>query len=177
MSHTRLMVDIQTMSTHNHNALILSVGALTFDLDWEVNLPVYGNERSWVLDIPEQLLLGRHVDPRTQKWWSEQSEAAKVPWRDEQEPVPLEQFTQEFGLLVEPMEELWANGIVFDVGNLASLWAYDPPWRYNAVRDARTIYRLGDPQRIATEPDVHAHDPVGNCYTQVYKLWQHWPRP
>ena len=193
------MVDVETMSTHNLNALILSVGAVRFALSpgdqgtgpaqslryvsslgvaphVDDVLPTWWDGRLWVLDVGEQLLLGRRVDPDTQKWWAEQSDEARRHWRyPEDAPVSVAQFCTEFYAYVQGCEELWANGVVFDVGNLASLWPGGPPWKYNCVRDARTVYRCPAANQRTELPRPEGevrHDPVADCVEQVRRLWE-----
>ena len=165
----RVMIDIETMSTHNSNALILSVGALEFGLG-SAGYSL-GEKRLWVLDPVEQLLLGRHVDPKTQTFWKGQPpEAAEHFVYGAQEP--LDQFQESLAEFLKDTDELWANGVVFDIGNLASLFD-TPPWKYNVVRDARTVYRTLDP--VAGREDRKfrpEHHPITDCEAQIYGLWQ-----
>ena len=180
--YERVMVDIETMSTSNHNALILSVGALRFDI--MPMGPCFGDEFKMVLDPMEQIYLGRQVDRSTQKWWASQPPEAAEHWVQEDQ-WSLDSFKGRFADFLKRgndghgASQLWANGVVFDIGNLASLWPDgDQPWLYNVVRDARTIYGITprDPSRKDPEPGAYgpAHCPLADCRYQVHRLWQHW---
>lgn len=172
----KVMVDIETMSTHNTNAVILSVAVCKFNLhdlaQTGMPEPHVGSEVLWVLDIKEQLLLGRRIDPATQEFWAKQPREASDHWRNH-EGSELSAFKHDFERYLEGVEELWANGILFDLGNIASLWP-EPPWHYRLPRDARTVYRLIEPRadRPELDPDPAAHDPRVDVRRQVYELWR-----
>lgn len=177
-----IMLDIETLSTRN-NALVLSIGAVKFDLTPEK--PIFTEKKLWTPDIVGQLLI-RHVDPETQKWWTQQDPEARLHWKAptvERQPVGV--VLNELGNFVclpVVSTEIWANGIVFDFGILESLYAeYNrlPPWKYNAARDCRTVYALLPEVRERTEAARvgTAHDPVYDCVEQIWKLWEKWPFP
>lgn len=190
----KVMVDIETMSTHNTNALILSVGVCKFEIedlphistrsgvaveDVEAAVvlgPRFEEERIWILDIKEQLLAGRRVDRGTQDFWSKQSTSAARHWVNPSDgEVTLAMFAQEFAAYVQGAEEVWANGMLFDLGNIGSLYPNDPPWHYRAARDARTLYRNAEPREergeLFVDPEA-AHDPQVDCRRQVHELWR-----
>lgn len=172
------MVDIETMSVHNSEALILSVGAVEFETSSELG-PTFTSEHVWVLDPVEQLLSGRRVDRGTQQFWSAQPESARAHLRGGTR-IGIQKFRSDFAAVVDDVEELWANGVVFDIANLASLWLENPPWRYNAVRDLRTVLRIPLLQALpgrnaaleSATSQLVAHDPLSDCVMQVWKLWE-----
>jgi hypothetical protein len=164
------MVDIETMSTHNSNALILSVGAVLFEMQ-EIG-PKFIEEKHWALPLGEQLIAGRHVDPATQKWWSEQSLETQGLWMNSFPVSSIPEFRKTFEDWIANPDELWANGVVFDIGNLASLWPGNPPWSYSCVRDSRTVRKLMPETRTLPEMDERPHEPVADCRTQIRDLWR-----
>jgi hypothetical protein len=176
----RIMIDIETMSTAS-NALVLSVGAVS----WMMNKqgPIFTECREWVLDPRQQFVYGRGTSAGTLKFWMDQPASAREHWLCGQ--------LSSIGACINGVRaicdggdddaEVWSNGIVFDLGNLASLSEQigEPvPWKYNAARDARTIYRVTP--RLRTRP-AHtpviglAHTPIYDCKTQIWGLWEHWP--
>lgn len=168
-----LMVDIETMSTHNTNALVLSVATVRFPRRPPRGVIITAlSSELWVLDPTEQLAAGRHVDPNTQKFWKEQTEKARDHWVNA-DTCSIERFKTEFELALAGGEYIWANGILFDLGNIASFWD-TPPWKYNAPRDLRTIRRCvgerDDAQSLVIE--LTPHDPISDCLQQIHDLWQ-----
>ena len=189
----RMMLDVETMSTHESRALILSVGVVLFDLKLEG--PVIHYEDHWVLNSNEQLVRGRQVSRETQKWWMQQSEAAKEPWvvmQQNRVTHVLEQIQQRYQMRWSrppdavpptPCQEVWANGTLFDIGNMNELYAdfgMSPPWKYNEVRDMRTLVRV-NPQHQSPTSEMERemsqrilHHPLADCRNQIDRLWMHW---
>lgn len=192
-----VMVDIETMSTHSSRAVILSIGVVPFEL--LAGGPRFSRDVLLLLpDIAEQLADGRIVDPKTQGWWRDQKPAARAHWLDPRfggdapdapRPIrcPLREAAMQLNAFLEgetlPDAGLWANGAVFDIGNLENLMhgvGIQPGWRYNSVRDYRTVSkilpRIRDRQ---TAEGLHetfiAHDPVSDCRQQIWRLWEHAP--
>lgn len=185
----RVMVDIETMSTDNANALILSVGAAEWT--WNKKETIIIKSGLWVLDPREQLALGRGTSQNTLDFWQRQSDAAKEHWLCAPSVLTAAEMAQELGQLVKLRDgsdfdcEVWANGIVFDLGNLTTLYRQanlgDVPWKYNKAMDARTIYK--QTAQIRNRPSWRgdadnggpAHNPVADCRNQIWGLWEHWP--
>lgn len=182
-----VMVDIETMSPHPWNALVLSIGAVHFIPD-RPDAPYIDVGMSVALDPLEQMLWGREVDPATQKWWAERDVDAQDCWLRGKHVDVLTGLnllsTYLYG--TTPSEDVlyvWAHGVGFDFGNLESLYRkvfgpHSMPWKYNAVRDSRTIAREFPKQRTTSRTIAGvAHDPVADCITQIWDLWERWPQP
>jgi 3' exoribonuclease, RNase T-like len=172
------MVDIESMSVHPSNALVLSLGVVGFEIKDEG--PVFGKRYDWVFDLPAQLRMGRGVDPDTQAFWAKQPFEAAAHWMNSAGAVPIARALNEIAECLIQYETVWANGIVFDIGNLETLFRSTQiavPWRYNAVRDARTIYRSFTKLRLRpVDLDIGPqHHPVTDCISQIWGLWEHWP--
>jgi 3' exoribonuclease, RNase T-like len=179
---TDMMIDIETLALSNSNSLVLSFAAVKFNL--RADGPVFGESITVVLDVAEQLLMGRKVDPLTQKWWSAPQQAeARVHWlKGEKRKLHdgLYELCQFYGVGNET--RLWANGAVFDIGNLSSLYeicSMFMPWPHHAVRDARTLYRTSNVQQRARPqfeaPPGPQHEPHADCVEQIWRLWECWP--
>jgi hypothetical protein len=175
------MIDIETMSTR-HDALVLSFAAQAFEL--RASGPWLGDTLVHVLCVREQLALGRHVEHRTVQWWAHLDRAAaREHWLRGQQvaaQVALQALTGFLQLHMGSSGSLWANGAAFDVTVLETLYSATGwqavPWRYNAVRDARTVYRVCPQVRTLGESsELTPHEPLADCVAQVFKLWEHWP--
>lgn len=174
----RVMLDIETMSLDNNNAVILSCGAVEWA--WNKKGVLFTSTALWVLSIPQQLALGREVSEGTQKFWRDQTPEARAHWVDTP-PCTVGKFVFDLSLHSDIMDEVWANGIVFDLGNIIGLckqMGEPTPWKYNAAADARTIYRYTPKLRLPpADADVGlvSHHPVDDCKRQIWGLWEHWP--
>lgn len=178
MNYKGVMVDIETMATHESKALVVSVAAISFDMKSTYDGPVFEHESFWALLLLPQLLKGRVADPETQRWWGRQSDAAqRMLFRGAE--VPIYSFMAQ---LKEQCEgrDVWANGITFDLCNLVQLaddFGFARPWEYSATRDARTVYRLMPKRRVrdaSVDAGLEEHNPVDDCKLQIWKLWECW---
>lgn len=178
-----IMLDIETASSHPNNAVVVSIGLVGFDGMRSGVGPTIGDSCIICPSIREQLANGRQVDAATMKWWSEQTPAARSHWVESDRIMSLSETLAAVRRITEG-RRVWAHGITFDIGNLESLFrqgGLEPPWVYNGMRDARTIYRLLPVWRapIGLHPRLQqavAHHPVGDCVKQIYDLWTRWPR-
>ena len=173
-----VMLDIETLSIHPSNALVVSMAAIGFTI--EAAEPVWGSRITRVFDVREQIMLGREVDTETQKFWMSQTPAAAHHWLHG-EPTELGRALNEIAEFLAPYERVWASGIVFDIGNMETLYRSTRiavPWKYNATRDARTIYKEFTPKtrlRPETVRIDNLHEPAADCENQIWGLWEHWP--
>lgn len=175
----RIMLDIETLSTHNTNAAVLSVGAV----EWTMNKErvIFTSKLSWVLNLSEQFALGRTTMDSTIKWWSEQSDAARAHWLTTPQ-TNLRGFRDGLRSMIhaDPDCEVWAKGIMFDLGNVASLYyaaGEDVPWHYRAPSDMRVFWRTNTPQRARPTDLLEGpqHDPVADCESQIWNVWELYP--
>jgi hypothetical protein len=178
-----VMIDIETLSTHPSNAVVLSIGAVKFALRKQRPMFLGPKHFLTVLELHSQIAAGREISAETQKFWREQSPDARKHWTDTPPERVHEGLIALGNFIGDPELPVWANGICFDIGNLDSLYrTFLPdkgvPWKYNSTRDARTVYRALP--EVCTIPDgaltTIAHDPVADCYNQIWGLWQHWPQ-
>lgn len=178
-----VMLDMETASSHPNNAVVLSIGLVGFgDMRSGVG-PSIGDSFMVCPSIRQQISDCRQVDPLTMKWWSQQAPGARSHWLDPSSIMKLDETLAAVRRITEG-RRVWAHGITFDIGNLESLFrqgGLEPPWVYNGMRDARTIYRLVPERRkpIGAQPRLQqaiAHHPVGDCIKQIYDLWTRWPQ-
>jgi|GEM_PF-2515454 hypothetical protein len=186
--YANLMLDIESMSLHPGRALIVSLGAVPFDLTPAE--PVMGPPLLLVFDLAEQLVEGRVVDQGTQRFWNRQPRAACAHFVDplfegEGQIIAvrcslhdlhrrLSNFAADH---LAPGFEVYSQGVAFDIANLAGAMAddgHDTPWHYANVVDCRTLRRKL-PRRRGAEAvtlPAAAHDPVHDCMKQIRALWE-----
>lgn len=139
MSRQDFMIDIETASTEN-NAVVYSLGIVAFG---EEGL---GKSLELGLNTKVQKEKGRHEDPETLKWWSQQPKEAKerIKNRDRTHPtLALTALSAYFKLNCKDTNDVvvWGNGCTFDITILESLFNdYNliVPWKFWNVRDLRT---------------------------------------
>lgn len=137
MSH--LMIDLETVGT-GPEACILIIAAQQFD--------PFGSgymSRQYYARVDIESQPNRNVEQSTIDWWATQPDVAKNEAFNEEGRIPLEQALEELGKLIWHSKFIWANGPTFDMNILEHAYkSYNKalPWKYYAVRDARTVYSL-----------------------------------
>jgi hypothetical protein len=183
-----VMIDIETMSLSKHNALLLSIGMIEFDPTPLIG-PVIGQRSLIIPSITLQLALGREVSPSTQKWWRDQTPEARDHWENfpDNDRRSLTGVCKDIRSFVNGRQNVWANGIQFDLVNLEVLAAQvgerEDLWHYRAPADMRSFCRHTPQTRIMEignaidmEKEGVPHHPVYDCIVQAHQVWQHWPR-
>lgn len=178
-----IMFDIETLDTAD-TAVVLSIGAVLFD-----KTKVPGEEivdRFYrVLDIQSQIDAGRTISQSTLLWWLSDHDAAKVNARAEafnpvRQPV-VESLGAFYGWATQTpvvsVNRYWCVGPHFDgaiMNNLALDFNCEVPWRYNQLRDVRTVVDEASYSVDDHDPGYYiagvAHAPVYDCEWQVSLL-------
>lgn len=138
-----IMVDLETLDT-KPIAVIRQIGYCIFD---PFGTDVISSQLVHV-DISDQVEMGRSISPETFCWWLKQDEASRTAMADFSNDISpryaLKQFSAEF-IQGEPTF-VWGHGATFDPILLENLYTMvdddDVPWKYNAVRDTRTLFAL-----------------------------------
>lgn len=161
---TNVMIDLETLSL-KRNAAILSIGAVRFnDLSAEIEDEFY-----MVIDI-DSACQNRHIDPQTLKWWMEQSiEAREEVFGGCTGMVDALTSLSNFIKSVDGTK-VWSNGSVFDIVVLEDCYdQYDihVPWKYNNIRDCRTVEDLGSISRHVFKRDGVHHNALDDAKFQV----------
>ena len=169
-----VMIDLETLGTKPGSA-ILSIGAAFFELDGTVGETFYRN-----ISTQSCVERGLAIDPRTQAWWRQQSEAARNAVLVDRQP--LDDVAREFshwfraggGVFV------WGQGASFD----PPLWeaasdvtGRSAPWKFYDVRDTRTVYAVCgfDVRSLPREGTHHnAIDDVLHQIKCVAAALKHW---
>jgi hypothetical protein len=166
----RMMIDIETLDTQP-TAVVLSVAAVVFN---DVDVLEAGH---WFLDTEKQIQHGRSISLDTICWWMEQGkgQAFELLNKTKTQGISPSTFSKQFSGMygLYRVEELWANGIVFDVGILENLMAtpqldtVSPPWKYNHPRDLRTMYAHEQFSREDRTVPTLAHDALEDALAQT----------
>lgn len=208
MTNTHIMLDLETWGT-TPGSDIRSIGAVVFD-------PVAGNvygvlnaERFYIAtDNPVGLwrngsfnhgvVIGKERlkyldltrDPKTVKWWNEQSEEAQAAFAD---PVDLHDGLYLFGSWLGEVNgeatnmsdsplRIWAHGPQFDISILEAAYravSLPTPWHYRAPRDVRTILEAAgiDPHK-GLEAFSHgtAHNALDDAISQAMAVCEAYKR-
>jgi 3' exoribonuclease, RNase T-like len=135
---TEVMIDIETLSTHQ-NAAVLQIGAAAFSLKPDEPAMTLAE---WKLDLNSQE--ARHISADTLKWWSTQPHLAsmlngKVPWQKALEE--LRSFIEVVTVGTKDVH-VWANSPSFDLAILKSFPHKLPMWHFRNERDFRTARAL-----------------------------------
>jgi exodeoxyribonuclease VIII len=142
MPRTALMIDLETMGT-THDAAILSIGAVIFDLNGE---EIHATLHDTV-DLEDNQIHGRKIDASTVLWWMKQSKNAQLALT--QNPMHLKKALNRLTELVQDWKPgtVWANSPTFDLDILRHAYkslGLACPWQYWAERDYRTLKDFTD---------------------------------
>ncbi len=128
-----IMIDLETLGT-KPGCVVLSIGAVTFD-------PYTGKlGEEWYRKMNWQMQ-ELDIEPGTWAWWLEQSAEARIEAFSGTANLPLVGHDFRAFWVDQNAEFLWCHGATFD----APVWeaaAGFAPWRYNQVRDTRTVYDM-----------------------------------
>ena len=151
-------VDIETLGL-DEDAVILSIGAVGFGIT--------GLYEEFYVEIdPDQSK--RTVTPSIVKWWMQQPI-----------PAPINGFISLKGALImfrdylhdhtrEPI--IWCKGIDFDTKILAHAYKQEfltVPWKYNHVRDTRTLMKVFPSLKPERANNLVAHNALGDAKYQA----------
>jgi hypothetical protein len=160
-----IMLDLETLG-FRPETVVLTIGAVHFDpydINKEPDKPFYAR-----LDMEEQTALGRTTDESTIEWWGKQPQSAQDEAMSEENRISLADFKQQLNKYIVGVDKIWANGPTFDIiilENLYRMIGAPVPWQFWQVRDARTIYDLGD-DSIKTK-NTDAHNALADAFCQA----------
>jgi hypothetical protein len=135
------------------------------------------------LPIQPQIDLNRTLSASTLVWWMKQSDEARKEFEqntgDDHDELAalLRHVNRQFDQVVDGREyELFARGPQFDITNIESLMAdcaVKPTWRYDRIRDLRTVMALAGlrTQDVPRDTTRHPeHMAVADCNYQFQCL-------
>lgn len=194
---SHIMVDIETLGGSPTKSLMASIAAMRFDpLGYEVNPPVIpdsdydkmsivdidGGIFYKVLNIKDQLAVGREFDVDTLRWWTEKPEKAAIlnqmltvqPNLNRSFADQLLQFSDWVKQLkLSRYVYMWAYGNSFDVSFLEAFYkqyAYPFPFHYQGLMDARTLlqmYELVSHANFPHREDSRSHHALADVCKQI----------
>lgn len=157
-----LMVDLETMAV-TPRAVVLSLGAVHFDphSEW------FGESIYFRINIDDQDLLGREIDPGTLDWWARQDPEIMNEAFREDGRLSLSNAIDQFHKFAWGCNAFWSHGATFDLVILEDLYRQlnrSVPWQYWQLRDTRTVFDLGvDPEM----PKENKHDALQDAIRQA----------
>lgn len=166
---TKLMIDLETLSTRN-DAAILSIGVAVFD-----NEKILDSD-GWAMS-PKSI--HGHIDIDTVFWWSKQDEASRGFSFTGKLTDASVAFNLKTFIAKHNPEEIWAKSPSFDSVILKSWWQRvseknvigDFPLPYWAERDYRTLeaetIRAGYNKSMWQQFNFVAHNPIDDAVTQA----------
>ena len=160
------MLDTETLGTCP-DCVVLTLGAVKFD--------PYSNTIAGGIycrpDVDDQIVQGRVVRDDTMQWWLEQAEAVREEALGEDDRIPVQQMLQELNRFLVGVNNIWAQGTVFDIGILEHLYKqYNmvPNWQYWQIADSRTLFKIhGDPRERNKEG---LHNALEDCVSQAQAI-------
>lgn len=168
----RMMIDFETFGL-SHNVLPFSVGVVVFNLEGIVH-QYYANFdcRKLLSVCPNSF----QIEYGTVHWWMQQSQEARDRIFGE---TALRQNAVDISVDIAlawehyKCQELWANGADFDgaiLKNLRNAFGHSQFWPYNALRDARTVYKLFPNVVQSIKADGVKHDALSDAIWQTKAL-------
>lgn len=159
-----LMIDIETLSA-KPNAMILTIAAVAFDPYGNINV---SPEHSYYTRVDLDSQKDRHEDDNTLVWWSRQPKEAREEAFNKEDRVPLKEALSELSKLMRKCNNVWAQGIAFDMNILEN--AYEEvgsshPWQFWNVLDCRTLLKLNPVRKLG-----NSHNALEDCHNQIEML-------
>lgn len=157
-----LMIDIETLSV-KQNAVILSIGAVFFDLEGLI-----GSEYYKKISINSCIELGLEVDESTLKFWIEQPNESKKDLFSNTDF--LFYSLKQLSLLIDENTCVWGNPSSFDIGILTNAFNkcnIKIPWNYRNIRDLRTLTAFYPKIKDEIEFTGVKHNAIDDCKHQI----------
>ena len=121
------------------------------------------------IDLKSNIEKGRHIDPETQEWWSQQSTEARAEITGTKGRISLKKALDEFSEWFGNAKYVWSHGDDFDtviVNDAMRDCDITPPWKFYNTRDTRTLFDLADIYN-SDLPQNTKHHAVHDCYRQI----------
>ena len=173
----QIMVDIETLSAQP-DAAICAIGAAAFSFQSGETKTFYC-EVDW-RDHGERL--NAHIDPNTQRWWSEQKPEARKVLDKKENTLLIDDALKHFSDWVVSVRKktpklelgIWGNDINFDLTILESAFRATnqaDPWQFWESRSVRTLVWMGkqfgiDPKKTIPREGVY-HNAVDDSLHQA----------
>ena len=156
------MVDLETMAV-SPSSVVLSLGAVHFNPHGNG----YGDKLYFRINIDDQDVLNREIDPKTIEWWGQQDPAIMEEAFSPDDRVPLAEAIDRFHKFAWGCDTFWSHGATFDLVILENIYKQlgkPVPWNFWQLRDTRTLFDLGvDPDM----PKDGKHDALQDAIRQA----------
>lgn len=161
-----LMIDIETLDTAN-TAVVTQVGWVTFNID------TISEPTEIVMDIQEQIDLGRTISASTLRFWMGQPDIARQKVFDAEYPQSVQDLRVWITAVLQDneIERVWSHGPHFDMAILKDLMG-DGIFHYRSPRDTRTLADLAP--HIVKPPAVTKHSAGDDAYAQAQWIQAIW---
>lgn len=160
------MIDIEALDVVP-TATILTVGAQMFD-PLDEGIPD-GPNTAFYARVTMESQSTRTIDEGTLSWWGTQPQETQDEAFNEENRIPLKEMLEQLYKMAWQSKRVWANGICYDFPILEHAFKQEGmalPWKYHAVRDARTVYSLWSE---LPKPEA-AHHALDDCWRQIALL-------
>ena len=171
----KLMIDIETLSLHR-DAIVTDVCMLPFTSDGEID-ENFDPFRAVLPANPQKEILGRDMNVGTILFWMDQPPEARAPWLRETLNGNIVHLNSLMNLMASRIRfweptEIWARGPQFDIVILENIFQgldIQVPWKYNIVRDLRTLMAVAglNTDDVEKQPDFIQHSALSDCVFQV----------
>ena len=102
------------------------------------------------------------------EWWCQQAEEVREEALGTDGRIPVVQMLQELNRFLVGVNNIWAQGTVFDIGILEHLYkqyGMVPNWQYWQITDSRTLFKVhGDPR---VKGKAGLHNALEDCVSQA----------
>jgi len=160
-----VMLDLETWGTKPGSAL-RSIGLVQFD----PRTPGFGKEFYCNIERDSQIALGATINEGTEKWWAQQSGAARKALEENQIHLLQACLQVKTYFCETKVTYVWAQGSNFDPVLLEAsfdLVDLSVPWRFYNTRDTRTIYNAASlDTKLITRKGEH-HNALEDAKHQV----------
>jgi hypothetical protein len=171
-----IMIDTESLGLSS-KCVVTQLALLAYDLD---DPEEYLALEEQFLPITPQTILGREINGDTVLWWMKQSDAARAMFEQNSGNdypelyAKTAHFFDHIKTLTEDRSEveIWARGTDHDISILKSL-AEDLnltlPWKYDTVRDLRTLMSAAGvgKREIAPRVGYIEHHALSDCKHQL----------
>lgn len=175
------MIDIEAMG-NSPDSIILTVAAQLFDplshgwvteVQWDQISQQHYEPSLYVhLDYDEQeSQYRRTTDKVTIDWWSKQSPEAQDEAFGDRDRLSMKAAMTKLCLIASPpnCNRIWCKGSTYDITlleNAIRQAGLIVPWKFWAVRDARTVYKLVP----GLNDKLNGHIALDDCRNQIILL-------
>lgn len=172
---TNMMIDLETLDTRP-SAVVFQVGVLVFKdvLGGDIRGNIILEKKIFHLDILDQIMAGRTIDPDTVQWWRVQS--ADSWHRHPDEITKTGHMFQEISRMYgeHGVGSLWANSPSFDCVLMRALCeSLKIEWGFPTFRedmDLRTLKKLFQMKgrRMESSGKTTSHNALQDCEDQFH---------